>query len=75
MPHLSCADKAFFKENGYLIRQDLLTQEQIDNARDAIWEGLEADRSNPATWIGAGPRVPVPSSHPAIRATVMESPV
>ena len=75
MPHLSCVDKAFFKENGYLIRQDLLTQEQIDNARDAIWEGLEADRSNPATWIDAGPRVPVPSSHPAIRATVMESPV
>jgi|TARA_B110000263_G_scaffold192940_1_gene170990 hypothetical protein len=71
--YLTIEDRSFFKENGYLIRRDLLTQQQIDAARDAIWEGLEADRENPATWIGAGPRVPVPSSHPALRATVMDS--
>ena len=34
MPYLTEQDKAFFKENGYLIRNDLLTQEQIDAARD-----------------------------------------
>jgi len=75
MPHLTAADKAFFKENGYLILHDLLSQQHVDDARSALWEGLDADRDNPDTWINAGPRVPVPSSHPAIRATVMESPV
>jgi hypothetical protein len=73
--HLTTEDKAFFKDEGYLIRRDLLTPEQIDAAQDALWEGIEADRADPATWIGAGPRGPVPGSHPAIRATLHESPV
>lgn len=73
MAYLTTEDKAFFKDHGYLIRHDLLSQQQIDEARDALWEGLEAERDDPDTWVGAGPRVPVPSSHPALRATVMES--
>lgn len=75
MSHLKVEEKAFFKENGYLICRDVLTSEQIKAARDALWEGIEADRDDPATWVGAGPRVPCPASHPAIRATVTESPV
>ena len=75
MAFLTDDDRAFFKENGYLTRTDLLSQEQIDTARDALWEGIEADRDDPNSWVGAGPRVPVPSSHPAIRSTVMESAV
>lgn len=75
MPHLTADDRAFFKENGYLIRRCLVTPGQIAAAQDALWEGIEADRDDPSTWIGAGPRVPVPSSHPAIRATLHESPV
>ena len=75
MPHLTPQDKAFFKQNGYLIRHDLLTRAQVDAARDALWQGIEADRDDPTTWVGARPRAPVPPSHPAIRATVMESPV
>lgn len=75
MPYLTDPEKAFFKENGYLIRTDLLTAEQVDAARDALWEGIEADRDDPDTWVNAGPRSPCPGSHPAIRATVMETPV
>ena len=73
MPHLTAADKTFFKENGYLIKRDVLTEDQIGAAQDALWQGIEAKRADPATWIGAGPRVPVQSSHPAIRATLHES--
>ena len=73
MPHLSPEDKAFFKEHGYLVRRNVLSQEQIEAAQDALWEGIEADRANPASWVGAGPRAPVPSSHPAIRAALHES--
>lgn len=75
MPYLTAADKAFFRENGYLIKHDVLSQAQIQAAQDALWSGIEADRNDPATWINAGPRVPVPSSHPAIMATLHEAPV
>ncbi|NKB69712.1 MAG: hypothetical protein GKR89_21795 [Candidatus Latescibacteria bacterium] len=74
MPHLSAEDKELFKEHGYLVRQDVLSRDQIEAAQDALWEGIEADRTDQATWIGAGPRVPVRSNHPAIRATLHESP-
>ena len=75
MPHLTPQDKAFFKQNGYLIRHDLLTRAQIASAQGALWQSIEADRDDPASWVGARLGAPVPSSHPAIRATVMESPV
>jgi hypothetical protein len=75
MSHLTPADKTFFKENGYLVKHNTLTQEQIRNAQDALWEGIQADRSDPATWINAQPRSPVPGNHPALRATLHESPI
>jgi len=74
MPHLSDEDKSFFKANGYLVKHDTLTQEQIDAAQDALWSGIEADRDDPESWINAGPMVPVPGSHPAIRATMFDTP-
>ena len=49
---------------------------QIQAAQNALWTGIDADRDdNPATWIEAGPRTPVPAHHPAIRAAVQESPL
>ena len=75
MSHLTLEDKAFFKENGYLVKRSVLSEAQVQAARDALWEGIEADRDRPETWIEAGPRVPCSGSHPAIRATVGESPV
>lgn len=75
MTHLSPADKAFFKENGYLVKHDLLTPEQIKAAQDALWSGIKAERNQPETWINAGPRSPVNGNHPAIKATLFDTPV
>ena len=75
MPHLTSADKRSFKENGCLIVRDALSSAQIQAAQDALWTGIEADRDDPATWVEAGPRTPVPAHHPAIHATVHESPL
>lgn len=75
VPYLTAEDKAFFKENGYLIKHDTLTDEQIQNAQDALWEGIEADRDDPETWVNAGLRSPASGPHPAIHGTVMESPI
>ncbi|MCY3789644.1 MAG: phytanoyl-CoA dioxygenase family protein [Gemmatimonadetes bacterium] len=75
MPHLTSANKHSFKENGCLIVRGALTSAQIQAAQDALWTGIDADRDDPATWIEAGPRTPVPAHHPAIRAAVHESPL
>ena len=75
MSHLSAEDRGFFKENGCLIIRGVLTSAQARGARDALWSGIDADRGDPATWIDAGPRTPVAAHHPAIRATVHESPL
>ena len=75
MSYLTFEDKDFFKENGYLIKRGVLSDAQVQAPREALWDGIEADRNKAETWIQAGPRVPCPGSHPAIRATVQESPV
>ncbi len=75
MPHLTSADKRSFKEKGCLIVRGVLTPAQIQAAQDALWAGIEADRDDPATWVEAGPRTPAPGHHPAIHATVHESPL
>ena len=75
MPYLTYDDKATFKENGYLVKHDLLTEEQLQNALDVIWEHLECDRDDPGTWIDSGPRNPPVGDHPAIQATLYESPI
>lgn len=75
MPYLSAKDRLSFKENGCLIVRGALTPAQARAARDALWTGIQADRDDPATWVDAGPRTPVPAHHPAIRATVHGSPL
>ena len=75
MPHLTSADKHSFKENGCLIVRGALTSAQIQAAQDALWTGIDAERGDPATWVEAGPRTPVPAHHPAIRAAVHEAPL
>ena len=75
MSHLTEAQRTSFADNGCLIVHDVLTPEQIRAAQDALWEGIEAQRDDPATWIGAGPRAPVSGDHHAIRAALHESPV
>jgi len=75
MAHLSSEDKSRFKEDGCLIVRGVLTPEQIRAAQDALWENIDADRDDPTTWVEASPRSPTPATHPAIRATVHESPI
>jgi hypothetical protein len=75
MPHLTPEQKTHFKENGCLIIRGALTPGQVQAAQDTLWEGIEADRNDPKTWVEAGPRGPTSANHPAIRATVHESPL
>ena len=58
MAHLSPDDRKFFEENGYLVKHDMLTDGRIQEGLDVLWEHIEADRNDPQTWIGAGPRNP-----------------
>ena len=57
MANLSMVDKQFFKDNGYLIKRSVLSCDQVEAARNSLWEGIDADRDDPSTWVGAGPRV------------------
>ena len=72
MAHLSPDDRKFFEENGYLVKYDLLTEDQIQKAQEVIWENLEketdVDRNDPRTWIRDGPRTPSGGNHPDIVA-------
>ena len=73
MPHLSTEDKTLSKENGYLVKHNMLTEEQAKEALDVIWEHGQADRADTKTWIDAGPISPPCGSHPAIRSTLHET--
>ena len=78
MPLLSSADRVFFKENGFLVKHNVLTEEQILKGREVIWENLESetdvDRNDPRTWVREGPRTPSGGQHPDIVGTLMDSP-
>ena len=73
MSLLTTKDKAFFKENGYLIQNNMLNEGQIERAVDTLWSYIEADRNDPQTWVDAGPRSPDCWDHPAIRTTLYET--
>ena len=75
MTYLSTEDKSFFKKNGYLVKHNQLTPAQIKQAQDALWSGINAKRDQPTTWVNAGPRSPVNGNHPAIKATLFDTPV
>jgi len=72
---LTPEDKAFFKENGYLVKRDTLTDEQVTAGVDEIWKHIEADRSDPSTWMDAGPVFPKCGDSDAIMAALYDSPV
>ncbi len=67
--------KTFFKENGYLVLHNTLTDEQVEAGVEAIWPHIEANRDDPSTWVGAGPTMPKCGDDPALLATLFESPV
>ncbi len=76
MAYFTEADKTHFKENGYIVKHDVVPMPLINRAIDILWEEIEADRNDPQTWINAGPGGNLKcSNHPDIRATLTETPI
>ena len=76
MPYFSEDEKVHFKEQGYVVKHDVVSMDLISPAEDVLWEEIEAERNDPATWVGSGPRGNLKCSrHPSVRATLLESPI
>jgi len=74
MAYFTMEEKAFFKQNGYVVKENVVPQEQLDKAQDVLWEYIEADRNDPKTWVDAGPKGNLPcSDDPAIVATLRDN--
>ncbi len=56
MPVLSAADIDFWEENGYVVVHDAVPPENCKAAECAIWDFLEMDTDDPATWYPDPPR-------------------
>jgi len=50
MAFITEKDRAFFRENGYLLVKGVVPKENCDRVIDAIWDCLDTDRSNPDNW-------------------------
>ena len=76
MAYFTDGEKEHFKEQGYVVKHDVVPMHLIDKAVDVLWEEIEADRNDPETWINAGPRGNLKcGSHPDVRATLSEAPI
>ena len=76
MAYFTDEEKLHFKEQGYVVKRDVVPMHLIDKAVDVVWEEIEADRDDPETWINAGPRGNLRcSNHPDVRATLTETPI
>ena len=51
-------EKQFFKDNGYLVKRDVLPRALLERAVDGLWHGVWADRRDPKTWVNAEPKKP-----------------
>ena len=47
-------DLTFWHENGYVIVREVVPQANLDAVVDTIWEFMEMDRDDPATWYRPG---------------------
>ena len=54
MVELTHEDIEFFKNEGYLIKREVLNPELMERARCRLWEGAPEGRvrENPDTWVG-----------------------
>ena len=50
MPVLSKEDWAFWEENGYVVVEEAVPQENLDAMVDVIWDFLEIDREDREAW-------------------------
>jgi len=63
-------EKRFFRDNGYLIKNDVVPEDVLARAVDGLWHGVEADRQDPGTWVNADPKKPE-SSDPALHRLIV----
>ncbi|MCZ6678247.1 MAG: phytanoyl-CoA dioxygenase family protein [Candidatus Poribacteria bacterium] len=75
MAYLTDADKVHFKTHGYVVIRGVLDQPVIDAALDLLWHNIEADRNDPASWVGQGYRTVSIGNEDAIRRTIYDDPV
>jgi len=52
---LTLEDLRFWEENGFLVVKNVVSAEQCEAARSAIWEFLGAGPDNPASWYQSHP--------------------
>ena len=64
-----------FKREGFILKHDVLTEDQIHAAVEMVWDHMEVDRGDPSSWIGGGPITLPCASEPAISTTLHESPI
>lgn len=55
MKILTDADRAFWEENGYIIIRNAVAKENCTAVVNAIWEFLDMDRNDSATWYSRPP--------------------
>ena len=48
------SERRAFARNGFLVRDDLLPTEVVDEARAAVVDAMDADAANPESLVGAG---------------------
>lgn len=66
-------EKTFFKKNGYLLKHNMLTEQQVRKPLEVIWEHLNCDRKSSVTRPNYGPVNPPVAGHPTILFTLYES--
>ncbi len=76
MAYLIDRDKEVFRKKGYVTKRAGVTHEQMEAARNAIWDHLPVDRNDPATWIQGGKDGSQGmDGHAAFHALIYDSPV
>jgi ectoine hydroxylase-related dioxygenase (phytanoyl-CoA dioxygenase family) len=52
---LSAQDHAFWEENGYVVVPNVVPKANLDAVVDVVWDFLQMDRNDPATWYSQPP--------------------
>ena len=42
--HLTASEKETFRQQGYIVKHNIVTLKQLETARDAVWVHLDGDR-------------------------------
>lgn len=76
MTHFTTDEKRQFKQLGYVVKHDIIPEDIRARALDVVWDSLEVDRNDPASWVDGGPGGNLPcSDHNDIGATVHDTPL